>query len=404
MTETGVRRREAERYRKQQEQMEKARAEEKAARAAEAAEKKAIYDKVSKEVQAEFAEKWRKEDEEKARQARKTYLNTLDEDGMALLHSLSRTGIGKLAEIIEDVEAGADVNLRAKNGFTPLHFAAEAGHLDIVQYLLDHGADVNAREPSGFTPLHLASLAGHAAVVQTLLEKGANPNALAGPTRAPPLIAAVEKGHLDVARILVDRDADMRITVQGPDGRSYTPIDFAQVRRSEAEAAGDKAREELFNSMYKFFLRRRSDLREGVMPLHIASEKGDVATVLSLIRMGKNVNVRDTYGYTPLHFASKNGRSNVVKVLLDAGARTDLLTEKRETPLDLARKSGDEATVALLDSSAPVQTTGRAATHYKLSKGGRKTVRRRRSSLPTRKGPSSGRSQRYTRRRPKSRS
>ncbi|HCR38575.1 MAG TPA: hypothetical protein DIV80_03745 [Synergistaceae bacterium] len=43
------------------------------------------------------------------------------------------------------IEAGADVNAKDIQGWTPLHEAAEAGRTDIVQLLLDHGADVNAR-------------------------------------------------------------------------------------------------------------------------------------------------------------------------------------------------------------------------------------------------------------------
>jgi ankyrin repeat protein len=30
------------------------------------------------------------------------------------------------------------------NGFTPLHYAAEYGHVDVMKLLLDHGADIEA--------------------------------------------------------------------------------------------------------------------------------------------------------------------------------------------------------------------------------------------------------------------
>lgn len=42
------------------------------------------------------------------------------------------------------VDAGADVTVAAKGGGTPLHAAAEAGALAIVQVLLRAGANPNA--------------------------------------------------------------------------------------------------------------------------------------------------------------------------------------------------------------------------------------------------------------------
>ncbi len=37
--------------------------------------------------------------------------------------------------------------------FTPLFFAAEAGHLEMIHFLLDEGADIEAKANDGATPL-----------------------------------------------------------------------------------------------------------------------------------------------------------------------------------------------------------------------------------------------------------
>ncbi|TGK36656.1 ankyrin repeat domain-containing protein [Leptospira andrefontaineae] len=68
---------------------------------------------------------------------------------------------------------------------TPLHYAAEYGHLELVKKLLDKGADINAKGGIYFatggregneTPLLLAIKYGHTEVAKYLVSKGANVN------------------------------------------------------------------------------------------------------------------------------------------------------------------------------------------------------------------------------------
>ena len=58
-------------------------------------------------------------------------------------------------------------------GRTPLHLAAEGGHLDTVDILLHNNAAVDARDRDGRTPLALADAAGHGAVADLLRRAGA---------------------------------------------------------------------------------------------------------------------------------------------------------------------------------------------------------------------------------------
>ena len=59
---------------------------------------------------------------------------------------------------------------------SPLMVAADNGHQDVVQLLLDRGAEPNMADQNGVTPLHEAAFQGHNDVVQLLLDRGAEPN------------------------------------------------------------------------------------------------------------------------------------------------------------------------------------------------------------------------------------
>jgi ankyrin repeat protein len=78
---------------------------------------------------------------------------------------------GQLDMVKKLVERGADVN---KTGWTPLHYAATGGHLEIMNLLLENHAYIDAESPNGTTPLMMAAHYGSPAAVKLLLEAGAD--------------------------------------------------------------------------------------------------------------------------------------------------------------------------------------------------------------------------------------
>jgi ankyrin repeat protein len=76
------------------------------------------------------------------------------------------------------IEAGADVNFAADDGFPALFAAlsrdAPPRH-DVLAVLLTHGADVDARGINDWTPLHHAVNQRDAVAVRMLLAAGADP-------------------------------------------------------------------------------------------------------------------------------------------------------------------------------------------------------------------------------------
>ena len=94
-----------------------------------------------------------------------------DEDGAGFLHHavwLKNTGIaGRL------IAAGANVNARRQDGYTPMHLAAYHGHVELLELLANSGGQVNAAG-SGTTPLYWAAAREHKEAALYLISRGAD--------------------------------------------------------------------------------------------------------------------------------------------------------------------------------------------------------------------------------------
>jgi ankyrin repeat protein len=108
-----------------------------------------------------------------------------------------------------DALRGADLVVRAPDGFTPLHYAAFFGGPAAVRVLLDAGADpdADADNPLGVRPLHSAAARGDRESAQALLDAGAevDPRQNGGFT---PLHAAAHNDDAELAELLLARGAD----------------------------------------------------------------------------------------------------------------------------------------------------------------------------------------------------
>jgi ankyrin repeat protein len=119
-------------------------------------------------------------------------------------HAASVGDLTKVKTLLKKHPACVDSDgVDRKSGYTPLHYASRAGHLDIVRELLAAGAAVNAATTAGgATPLHRAAYAGHIDVVQVLIQAGAVVD-LADSDGQTALDKATQQGHADVAELLL---------------------------------------------------------------------------------------------------------------------------------------------------------------------------------------------------------
>jgi ankyrin repeat protein len=107
---------------------------------------------------------------------------------------------------------------------TPLHLAAEHDHAEVARLLIEAGADIEAWTAWGATPLEWAGVLGSRGAGDVLLAHGArltlasaaglglldavDEMSVDGAVSAA-LVLACRNGHTDVARLLLDRGADV---------------------------------------------------------------------------------------------------------------------------------------------------------------------------------------------------
>ena len=203
---------------------------------------------------------------------------------------------------------------------SPLYYAALCGFYDLAEHLLGtHPQDVNARGGRLVTPLH----------------------------------AAIDKGHVKVAQLLLQHDAD----VDAGDEDGQTPLHLAAKR-------GD------LDTLRSLLIVRRANPdaqnKDKETPLFLASKMGKLDAARLLCKLGTDMNHKNSLGRTPLHGAAEYGHYDIALMLLDCDYQVDVNTPEKDrwtpsrcaevdardnmgwTPLHIASRQGHRELVRLL--------------------------------------------------------
>lgn len=103
-----------------------------------------------------------------------------------------------------------------------LHYVAGAGNAECAALLVAAGATVDARDADGYTPLHLAVGYSHVPVVKVLLDAGADPEAQDGQGRDVVALVASLRASTPPAPELLQRRVALEATaglLNGEKGR-----------------------------------------------------------------------------------------------------------------------------------------------------------------------------------------
>ncbi len=161
--------------------------------------------------------------------------NTRDEQQQHGLYLALREPSLKVAKVLIDWPK-TDLNAANPANETPLMMAVLKGHNALAAALLDKDADVNK---TGWTPLHYAATSGNIELTRLLLEKHAYIDA-ESPNGSTPLMMAAQYGTLSAVKLLLEEGADPLLKNQ----LGLSAIDFAQraQRQENANMIGEFVR------------------------------------------------------------------------------------------------------------------------------------------------------------------
>ncbi|XP_048729925.1 uncharacterized protein LOC125647282 [Ostrea edulis] len=100
------------------------------------------------------------------------FINNILADMTSFIWNVKNGQINDVQKFVE--EQGADVVNQAVEGRCPLHFAADYGQAQVIEYLVSKGANINQKDKHGITPLLAAVWEGHVSSVETLLKLNAD--------------------------------------------------------------------------------------------------------------------------------------------------------------------------------------------------------------------------------------
>lgn len=302
---------------------------------------------------------------------------------------------GQAAAVKALIEAGADIKARSTElksfhlntyiagrkdanpterlaMFTPVLFAARAGHLETVRTLLDAGADANDVGPDSTPALHIAIINAHWQLAAMLVERGADvkvesPGGTAlhhiGRVRGGKFLMKVAGAGLpmpvmtgsisamDLAKLLLSRGADpnarmTKLLTNSAIGRSQggqsgiTPLMMAQIPADPDYtrvllAAG--ANPTLTSNTRTTVLMMAAGL--GLSAL-LGDDEEALENLKIAIDAGLDVNAKNDDGDTALHGAAFRNYLPIVQYLIDHGATLDVKNKIGWTPLMEARWTG----------------------------------------------------------------
>uniref|UniRef100_A0A7N0UFE0 Uncharacterized protein n=1 Tax=Kalanchoe fedtschenkoi TaxID=63787 RepID=A0A7N0UFE0_KALFE len=256
-----------------------------------------------------------------------------------LYWAAARSSLAEFNSILESVLARRDPNESLNDvvrrvsplGNTLLHVAAAHGNSSLLARIASLSASlILSRNRDGDTPLHLAAEAGHATAVTELLS-GSCPMVKNGQGNTA-LHEALIRSNEAAAGILARQDPVAMLCLNNEEKSGF-------YLAAESEYHVSRCLRILIEKCPNFVQSRDE---AGMTPLHLAAITGYMNGVAYLLtKFPPATVVKDGSGFFPIHWAAKQGRVDIVETLLKHSPDpVELLDSKRRNILHVAAECG----------------------------------------------------------------
>ncbi|WP_291121131.1 ankyrin repeat domain-containing protein [Empedobacter sp. UBA7248] len=266
-------------------------------------------------------------------------------------------------------QEGNSVDKKTHHSRIYLQWAAAAGNLELVNYLLAKGSDVHYKDSHGYDVITYAASAGNQniAVYDALIKAGANPKVKGENGTNLIMEAIANDDDLKVTEYFIskglslsEKDANGRTVadyaaklgnlsiIDKLIAKGVKPTDQALFFATQGSRTKENGVEVFQELITKYKLNPKALNPDGQTLLHALSRRGNSETINFILSKGVDAKIADKEGNTALMVAAGGKNTNLINTFLSKANNVNAVNKNGESALTKAVASGTSQIVSLL--------------------------------------------------------